>query len=279
MAEFIDERTLIVDGVAFACEFPVRDAGGHLAVMKDRAMVERTMALVERLSPRRILEVGIWRGGSTALLASLARPEQMVAIDLLADRVAALDEHLERIGLADAVQARYGIDQADGPAVRAILDEVFGDAPLDLVIDDGSHIYGPTLATFDVAFPRLRPGGIYVIEDWNGDHLLGDLLEARLDADGQRRPEDAEIWNAIEAGASDPRRGDPPTRLALELVLARASEGDAIRSVSFEANWIVIERGEDAVDGDLGLVGRVRDHHGLLALAPGTARPRPAAAG
>ena len=84
MAEFIDERTLIVDGVAFACEFPVRDAGGHLAVMKDRAMVERTMALVERLSPRRILEVGIWRGGSTALLASLARPEQMVAIDLLA---------------------------------------------------------------------------------------------------------------------------------------------------------------------------------------------------
>ena len=36
---------------------------------------------------------------------------------------------------------------------------------LDLIIDDGSHLYPDYVATADVLLQRLRPGGVYVIED------------------------------------------------------------------------------------------------------------------
>lgn len=36
---------------------------------------------------------------------------------------------------------------------------------LDLIIDDGSHLYPDYTATAEVLFERLRPGGVYVIED------------------------------------------------------------------------------------------------------------------
>jgi cephalosporin hydroxylase len=38
---------------------------------------------------------------------------------------------------------------------------------LDLVVDDASHTYEQTKASFEILFPLLHPGGIYVIEDWS----------------------------------------------------------------------------------------------------------------
>lgn len=53
-------------------------------------------------------------------------------------------------------------DQSDLDALVAI-DEAHG--PFDIVIDDGSHINEHVLATFAALFPRLRSGGIYVVEE------------------------------------------------------------------------------------------------------------------
>jgi len=36
---------------------------------------------------------------------------------------------------------------------------------MDIVFDDGSHIYRPVLSAFQFLFPRMSPAGIYVIED------------------------------------------------------------------------------------------------------------------
>jgi hypothetical protein len=36
---------------------------------------------------------------------------------------------------------------------------------LDLVIDDGSHICRHVIKSFEVLFPRLAPGGLYIVED------------------------------------------------------------------------------------------------------------------
>jgi hypothetical protein len=41
---------------------------------------------------------------------------------------------------------------------------------LDLVLDDCSHLYEPTRASFNEPFPRLRPRGAYVIEDRQSAH-------------------------------------------------------------------------------------------------------------
>jgi len=36
---------------------------------------------------------------------------------------------------------------------------------IDLIIDDGSHLNEHVITTFELLFPKLKNGGIYVIED------------------------------------------------------------------------------------------------------------------
>lgn len=61
-------------------------------------------------------------------------------------------------------------DQADA----ADLDRIGrATAPLDIVIDDGSHENADVLRSFAVLFPLLRPGGLYVIEDLQTSYWPG----------------------------------------------------------------------------------------------------------
>jgi hypothetical protein len=69
----------------------------------------------------------------------------------------------------------FGIFQGGSSALFSLWFEVekfvgVSAAPLDAVIDDASHLYGVTRRTFEIAFPHLRPGGVYVIEDWGWAH-------------------------------------------------------------------------------------------------------------
>lgn len=57
--------------------------------------------------------------------------------------------------------------------LTSILDDEFGARPLDLIIDDASHFYVQTRTSFQIAFSRLRPGGVFVIEDWGWAHRPG----------------------------------------------------------------------------------------------------------
>ena len=66
-----------------------------------------------------------------------------------------------------------------------IVDEAFGDEPLDLVVDDCSHRYKPSRASFNELFPRLRPGGVYVIEDWPSRARPGGRRERRRVVSGR----------------------------------------------------------------------------------------------
>lgn len=87
------------------------------------------------------------------------------------------------------VHDKSGLDQPRLRTIRgnqcdaALLAELAGRiGPLDIVIDDGSHLSDDVLAAFHALFPRLRPGGIYVIEDlqtsywpgWNGNRTGDD---------------------------------------------------------------------------------------------------------
>jgi len=53
-------------------------------------------------------------------------------------------------------------DQTDKNALKRLSQEYGG---FDIVIDDGSHLNEHVVKTFEVLFPLLRSGGIYVVED------------------------------------------------------------------------------------------------------------------
>src|SRR5258707_165435 len=79
----------------------------------------------------------------------------------------ALERYIASAGLGDALKTHYGLDQANRTAVTALLEREFPDKDIDLVIDDASHKYGPTKACFNAVLPYVRPGGLYIIEDWS----------------------------------------------------------------------------------------------------------------
>ena len=71
------------------------------------------------------------------------------------------------------IKAYYGVSQTDRTRVEAIIDAEFADTPIDVIIDDASHLYRPTKEAFEIAFPRLKPGGSYVIEERGLAHWPG----------------------------------------------------------------------------------------------------------
>lgn len=71
------------------------------------------------------------------------------------------------IDIAEKVNTVPGVDlfqgSQDDPEFLASLHARYGD--FDVVIDDASHISSLTIASFDILWPMLTPGGIYVVED------------------------------------------------------------------------------------------------------------------
>jgi predicted O-methyltransferase YrrM len=117
--------------------------------------------------PQNIFEIGIWDGGSTAYWFEYFNAQKIVAVDHL-DREDSgyFRRYVESRKLADRVKTYWGVNQGDSRRLLEIVGNEF-EEPLDLVIDDGSHLPEETKTSFETLYPLLRPGGIYVIEDWN----------------------------------------------------------------------------------------------------------------
>ena len=168
-----------------------------------------------RPDARNVLEVGVFRGGSAPFLHRFFDAQRLVCIDRV-DGVPPLDRYARE--QAPALSVHYGVDQADKAALRRIVAADFA-APIDLVVDDASHLYGPTKATFEAIFPYVRPGGVFVIEDWSWSH-----------GEPAQRPD--HFW----------ADQDSPSSLVFELVAAYgASENGLLSSIGFAPGlmWVV----------------------------------------
>jgi hypothetical protein len=219
-----DERC-VVGGVIFQTMPPdlldvdkpsISMAGADFLLLKPRFMVEQYGEVLMELRPRHIVELGILEGGSTALLWELAHPRVMVAIDQRPPHSPALRQ------LDEAIRIYDDVDQADRKRLAAIAEEAFGGQRLDLVVDDCSHMYEATRASFNELFPRLRAGGLYMIEDW----------------DWTRSEEIAEMW-ADQV---------PLTRLILELSLVLASGSGLISEMTISPGLAQVRRGDPKID-------------------------------
>jgi hypothetical protein len=103
--------------------------------------------------PVRILEIGVYRGGSLDMWRWYFGPEAIlvgVDIDERAREVSAPD-HLVEIG-----------DQTDPEFLRS-LSEKYG--PFDIVIDDGGHEMDQQIVTAETLFPLIADGGVLLTED------------------------------------------------------------------------------------------------------------------
>ena len=75
--------------------------------------------------------------------------------------VYALDYHEKSAHQEDRIRIFRG-NQADGAVLRAMVAEM---GRLDVAIDDGSHRSADVIASFEVLFTLLAPGGVYIVED------------------------------------------------------------------------------------------------------------------
>ena len=73
----------------------------------------------------------------------------------------ALDFHQKNLAEDERVRIFCG-SQADGNMLRRIVAEM---GRSDVVVDDGSHRSSDLIASFEVLFPFLVPGGLYIVED------------------------------------------------------------------------------------------------------------------
>jgi hypothetical protein len=266
---FIDDYHLRVGVDDFYCDYqwgneePV--PAGFLSIQKERFQVERYLRLAESFSPDVVVELGIRRGGGSALLHALHHPQLLIGIELNSQPAADLSSYIGKHDLAKVVKPYYGVDQADRERVMAIMAAELCGRPIDLIVDDASHLLAPTRISFEMLFPLMRQGGLYIIEDWNWNHILADRIAAV--ASDTSHPMHAELVRAIDTNiesadeAKDPRL----VRLALELVLARAGDHDVIRDVTVMNNWVVIQRGADAIDpSSFRLADLAKDHFNNL---------------
>ncbi|HTV37324.1 MAG TPA: class I SAM-dependent methyltransferase [Xanthobacteraceae bacterium] len=108
--------------------------------------------------PIRLLEIGVGGydlktsgGASLAMWAEYFPNGQITGIDIAEKRLT-LDERV-RI---------FRGSQDDSTFIQNVSNER---GPFDIIIDDGSHLPKHVVASFNILFPILKDGGIYVIED------------------------------------------------------------------------------------------------------------------
>jgi hypothetical protein len=206
-------------------------------------MIEEYLEIVGGFRGENFVELGISSGGSVALTALVAPPRKLVAVDLKPDPVEALDELIADRGLGERVRLHYGIDQADRARLAGIVEDEFGDEPLGLVIDDASHLLAETRASFETLFPRLRPGGLFVIEDWDHQHVGSRNL---VNALAKGNPElEAQLTRRIAEGPPP----DPPfAQLLVELIVLQGESDEFVRKLEIGPRFTRVYRGRGELD-------------------------------
>jgi SAM-dependent methyltransferase len=171
----VDAQSLSLNSVTF--HFDISSSMRTRESTKDSFLLAKTPELINQLlrqtsgkQVERIFDIGIFKGGSVALYNELFSPKKLVAIENGSIPVSPLAHYITSRSLDSVLRPYYGVDQADSIALEKIYQDEFDLALLDLVIDDASHFYNETKASFNTLFPRVRPGGIYVIEDWGWNH-------------------------------------------------------------------------------------------------------------
>jgi len=136
------------------------------------------------------------------------------------------------------------------------------------VIDDASHRLEPTRASLETLFPRLREGGLFLIEDWRWQIRRAVAVAERLtDAESPARERfERRLRQAGRSGGGEGRQSDAPLpALVIELMLAKAESDEFVSELTVGPSWVTVERGPGELDAAFRLADVYTDRMGLLA--------------
>ena len=106
-----------------------------------------------RATARTFLEIGVCHGGSLQIWKRyLGGGARVHGIDILE-----ICSVVEEPGIQVHV-----CDTANRASIIGVLEKI---GPLDIVVDDGSHLGDHQRRCFEEIFPRMREGGVYMVED------------------------------------------------------------------------------------------------------------------
>ncbi len=136
---------------------------------------------------RRVIEFGVLRGASIRWLAGCFPDAEIIGADILP---------MQSCWPREARISYRQIDQADRAGIRRMLDGIAGN--LDLVIDDGSHVPRHQAACLAEGMSRLRPTGLYILEDIGTSHPLHSTFAHDSVLDRRRVPNALNVLLAIQ---------------------------------------------------------------------------------
>ncbi|TPM05943.1 glycosyltransferase [Mesorhizobium sp. B2-3-11] len=100
-----------------------------------------------------VVEVGVYKGGSLEMWrAYFGEGARIVGIDI--DPACKVHE---------SEQVEVFIGSQDDPELLDRIVEKYG--PIDIVVDDGSHMMDHVIATFEHLYQHVQPNGVYLVED------------------------------------------------------------------------------------------------------------------
>jgi len=128
---------------------------GDIVHQKDRQTLVNYEGVLGSREPQRILEIGIYSGGSLAMWRDLWPTSEILGIDItLGHMNREAVEHLDRVGVHRQILPMPNM------SARSL-------GEFDLIIDDGAHGANSVLESFAICWPMLRRGGVYIVEDWH----------------------------------------------------------------------------------------------------------------
>jgi cephalosporin hydroxylase len=113
-----------------------------------------------RDSPVTLLEIGVLGGGSLRTWRDYFRNGRIHGVDIDSDAARHAGERI-RVHIGSQSDLRF-------------LDSVVAQTgPLDIAIDDGSHLARDQVGSLLHLWPHVKPGGFYIVEDTHTSYMSG----------------------------------------------------------------------------------------------------------
>ncbi len=104
----------------------------------------------------KFLEIGFATGSSAHMWEDFFEQADLYFIDILKDCFKKHGKDLKRSKF-------FQVDQSDRGQLEAFVRAVGGE--FDIIVDDGGHTMTQQITSFEMLFPHVKSGGIYVVED------------------------------------------------------------------------------------------------------------------